>query len=67
MKYNKNFGKIENSNIVKFAPSGMSEQELLDNGWLPIIDNETEYQNDQEYVYIAVGWEEVDGHIQKKL
>lgn len=67
MEYNKNFGKIENSNVVKFAPKNMSSQELLDNGWLPIINNDLEHQNDEEYVYIAVGWEEIDGHIQKKL
>lgn len=66
MEFNKNYGKLDGSNVVKFAPSGKSDKELLEEGWLPIIGNEPNLQNDPEYVYIAIGWEEVNGHIQKK-
>lgn len=66
MEFNKNYGKLDGSNVVKFAPSGKSDKELLEEGWLPIIGNESNLQNDPEYVYIAIGWEEVNGHIQKK-
>ena len=66
MKFNKNYGKLDGSNVVKFAPSEKSDKELLEEGWLPIIDTESNLQNDPEYVYIAIGWEEVNGYIQKK-
>ena len=66
MQYNKNFGKIEGENIIKFAPDDLTEQELLSDGWLPILPTDLEHQNNDEYVYIATGWEESEGHIQKK-
>lgn len=67
MQYNKKYGKIESENAIKFAPSELDEYELLSNGWLPILPSELEFKNDNEYVYIAAGWEEHDGHIQKKF
>jgi hypothetical protein len=66
MGYNKHFGKIESNNVIKFAPDDRSDEWLTSDGWLPIIYDEPYHQDDQEYVYIAIGWEEVNGHIQKK-
>ena len=37
--FNKRFGKIVGFGMVKYAPVGVSDEELLADGWLPVVDN----------------------------
>lgn len=64
---NKNFGKITKFNIIKYAPIGKSDKELLADGWLPVVDNSPKEKAEDGFIYIIVGWQEVDGHLEKKF
>ena len=63
--FNKRFGKIVGLGMVKYAPVGVSDEELLANGWLPVIDNMPQ-PDDPDYVYVMTRWYETDGHIERQ-
>lgn len=63
---NKNFGKITKFNIIKYAPIGKSDEELLADGWLPIDDFIPQSDN-PEYVYVTICWFEDNGYIRRKV
>ena len=64
--FNTKFGKIQKFGVVKYAQAGIADDQLLKDGWLPITDNKMQ-SDDPDYVYVIVGWHEVDGHIEKKF
>lgn len=62
---NKKFGKIVKFGIVKYAPAGIDDEQLLKDGWLP-VDDFIPQSDDPEYAYVTIGWFEDNGYIRRK-